>query len=138
MAKSNLFLKSGRKGVGRDQPEYARERLLGVPKVVLLLAVKPEVRCRARETRQTRGHLGADGGRAGENPVERLPCDTEFSGRLADGETKARQNPVTKDPPRMGWRRRHGVSGVGHTRTLVKPTVALWVTGRRKQGLPRI
>ncbi len=45
--KSNLGLQSGRKRVGRDQPEDARERLLGVPEVVLLLPLKPEARRRA-------------------------------------------------------------------------------------------
>src|SRR5690349_10324179 len=92
MTKSNLFLKSGRKGVPRDQPEHALERLLRVPQVVLLLAVEPEVRCRVREPGQTRSHLGCDRSRAGEHPVERLPRDAKFPCRLADGETKARQN----------------------------------------------
>lgn len=138
MAKSNLFLESGRKGVGGDQAEHSLEGLFGMSKVMLLLAIKPEVRCCAREPRQTRGHFGTDGSRAGENSVRCLPCDTELSGHLAHGKTKARENSVTQDPPRMGWRRRQGVSGVGHTRTLVKPTVALWVTGHRKQGLPLI
>src|SRR3712207_3952251 len=136
MTKSNLFLKSRRKGVGRDQPEHACQCLLGLPEVVLLLEAKPEVRCRAREPRQTSGHLGTDRGRAGENPVERLTRDAKLPGGLADAKAKARQNPVAQDPTRMRRSNWRSVSGAGHTGTLVKQTVALWVTCRRKQGLP--
>ena len=89
-----LALKSCREGVGRDEPEHAGERLFGVPEVVLLLAVEPEVRCRAREPSQTRGHLGTNRGRSGENPMERLTGDAKLTGRLADGKTKAGQNPI--------------------------------------------
>src|SRR3712207_2031788 len=138
MTKSNLVLKSGRQSVGRDQPEHASERLFGVPEVVLLLAAKPEVRCRAREPRQTRGHLGTDRGRSGQNAMERLTCDAKFPGRLADGETKARQNPVTQDPPRMRRSDGERLSGANHDLVLAYSTVALWATGLQKQGLPQI
>jgi hypothetical protein len=94
MTMSNLGLDRSRKSVGGDQSEHASERLFGVPEVVLLLAVEPEVRCRAREPSQTRGHLGTDRGRSGENPMERLTGDAKLAGRLADGETKAGQNPI--------------------------------------------
>lgn len=133
---SNLFLKSGRKGVGGDEPEHASERLLGVPEVMLLLTIEPEVRCRTREPSQTRGHLGTDGSRTSQNPVERLARDAQLAGRLADGETKARQNSITQSRAWMGRRPRQGVSGAGHAVILVERPVALWVTGRRKQGLP--
>ena len=138
MTKSNLFLKCGRKGVGRDQSEHACQRLFGMPEVVLLLSFEPEVRCGAREPSQTRSHLGTDRGRAGEHAMERLTRDAKLAGGLADREAKAGQNLVTQDPSRM--RRSHGarLSGAGHTGTLVKPTVALWATGRRKQGLLQI
>ena len=132
---SDLFLKSSRKGVGGDQPEHAGKCLPGVPEVVLLLSVEPEGRCRARETCQTGGHLGSDGSGSSKNPVERLTRDAKLPGGLADGEAKARQNSVTQNPAWMGRRSREGVSGAGHAFTLAKPTVALWATGRRKQGL---
>jgi hypothetical protein len=138
MMKSDLGLDRSRKGVGGDEPEHAGERLLRMPEVVLLLAVEPEVRCRAREPGQTGGHLGTDRGRAGQNAVERLTRDAKLPGGLADGEAKARQNPIPQDPAWMRRRRREDVSGGGHAGTLVKPTVALWATGRRKQGLPWI
>ena len=138
MTKSDLGLDRSRKGVGGDEPDHAGERLLRMPEVVLLLSVEPEVRCRAREPSQTSGHLGADRRRAGQNPVERLTRDAKLAGRLADGETKTRQNPIPQDPAWMGRRRREDVSGGGHAGTLVKPTVALWMTGRGKQGLVQI
>ncbi len=92
ITKSNLFLKSGRKGVGRDQPEHVGECLLGMPEVVLLLTVEPEVRCRARETGKACGHLGADRSRASENPVQRLTRNAKLAGGLADREAKTGQN----------------------------------------------
>lgn len=137
MTLSNLFLKSCRKGVGGDEPEHASECLLGVPEVILLLTIEPEAWCRTRETRQTRGHLRADGGRAGKDPVKGLTRDAQLAGRLADGEAKARQNPITQSRAWMGRRPREGVSGAGHAVILVERTVALWVTGHRKQGLHR-
>ena len=94
MTMSDLGLDRSRKSVGRDQSEHAGKRLFGVPEVVLLLAVEPEVRCRAREPSQTCGHLGTDSGRPGENPVKRLTSDAKLAGRLADGKTKAGQNPI--------------------------------------------
>src|SRR4051794_39850577 len=136
MMKSNLGLDRSRKGVGGDEPEHAGERLLRMPEVVLLLSVEPEVRCRAGKTGEAGGHLRTDRRRAGQNPVERLTRDAKLAGRLADGETKARQNPVPQDPAWMGRRRREDVSGGGHALTSVKPTEALWVTDRRRQGLP--
>ena len=45
--KSDLGLQSGRKRVGRDQPEDACQGLLRVPEVVLLLPLEPEARGRA-------------------------------------------------------------------------------------------
>jgi hypothetical protein len=68
--------------------------------------------------------------------VQRLTRDTKLPGGLADGETKTGQHPITQDPAWMGRCGREGISGEGHARTLVGPTVALWVTGRQKQGLP--
>src|SRR3954454_11855414 len=135
MMKSNLGLDRSRKGVGGDESEHTGERLLRMPEVVLLLSVEPEVRCRAREPSQTSGHLRTDRRRAGQNPVERLTRDAQLPGGLADGEAKARQNPIPQDPAWMGRRRREDVSGAGHALTSVKPTVALWVTDRRRQGL---
>jgi len=88
-------LKSGWKGVGGDQPENVSKRLFGVPKVMLLLAVEPEMGSRARATSQPRSGLGTDCGHAGYNPVERLPCYAQRPGRLADGGAKARQDPIT-------------------------------------------
>ena len=116
---SHLSLKSCREGVGGDEPEDASERLFGVPEVVLLLSVEPEVRCRARETSQTSGHLGTDGSSSSKNPVERLTRDAKLPGSLADGEAKARQNSITQNPAWMGRRRREGLSGAGHALNLV-------------------
>jgi hypothetical protein len=135
---SDLSLKSCRKSVGGDEPEHASKCPLGVPEVVLLLSVEPEVRCRARETSQTSGHLGTDRSSSGQDPVERLTRDAKLPGSLADGEAKARQNPITQNPAWMGRTRREGVTGAGQAVTLVKPTVALWATGRRKQGLLQV
>jgi len=81
---SNLSPKCFREGVGGDKPKHASERLLGAPEIVLLLSVEPEVRCCARKTSQTSGHLRTDSSRAGQNPVEGLTRDAQLAGRLAD------------------------------------------------------
>src|SRR5688500_6962469 len=102
MTKSNLGLKRGRKGVGWNQSEHACERLLRVPQVVLLLPVEPEAGCRAGEAGQAGRHLGTDRRLPGKNPVQRLTRDAKLARSLADGETEAGQDLITKDPPRVG------------------------------------
>jgi hypothetical protein len=116
IALADLVPKSFRKGVSGDEPEHARERLFGVPEIVLLLSIKPEVRCRAREPSQTCRHLGTHRRRAGENAVESLTRNAKLSGSLADGEAEAWQNSIAQQPARMG-RGRDDVSGRGHAVT---------------------
>ena len=134
MMKSDLGLQGGRKRVGRDQPENPRERLLGVPEIVLLLPLEPEPGRGAREASEAGGHVRADRRLAGKDAMERLAGDAQLAGGLADGEAKTGQNPVAQDPSRVGRSHREGVSGAGHDPALVKPSVALWVTGGERQG----
>jgi hypothetical protein len=114
MMKSNLGLQSGRKRVGRDQPEDACQRLLRMPQVMLLLPLEPEARRRPREAGEAGGHFRTDRGLAGQNPMERLAGDAKLAGGLADGEAEAGQDPIAQNPSRVGRSHRKSVSGVGH------------------------
>ena len=110
MMKSDLGPKSGRKRMGRDQPENSCEFLLHVPQVVPLLLLEPEAGCRAREAGEADGHVRAERRLAGEDAMEGLAGDAKLAGRLADGEAEAGQNPVAQDPSRVGRSHRKSVS----------------------------
>src|SRR5690349_8846806 len=85
MTKSDLGLNGRRQRVGWDQRQHPSQRLLGMPEVIPLLEIEPELRGGARQTRQAGGHLGADRRRSGENAVEGLAGDTKLAGGLAHG-----------------------------------------------------
>jgi hypothetical protein len=85
MRVSDLRLDSNGKGMGRNEPKHVFQRLFDVPEVVLLLAFKPEVRCRTRETSEADSHVGTNRRCAGENPVERLTGDAKLPRSLTDG-----------------------------------------------------
>jgi hypothetical protein len=92
MTKSDLGPNGRRQGVGWDQRQHPGERLLGMPEVILLLEIEPELRSGSRQTRQAGRHLGADRRRTGKNAVEGLAGDAKLASGLAHGEAEAGQN----------------------------------------------
>jgi hypothetical protein len=89
MRKSDLGPNGRRQEVGWNLRQHPGQRLLGMPEVVLLLEIEPELRGGSRQASQAGGHLRADRRRPGENAMEGLASDVKLASGLAHGEAEA-------------------------------------------------
>jgi len=111
MQKSDLGLNGRRQDVRRDHGQHPGKSLLGMPEVIVLLEIEPEPRGGSRQAGQAGGHLGADRGRAGENPVERLASDAKFAGGLAHGKAEPGQHLIAQHATGMERGLRASIAG---------------------------
>jgi hypothetical protein len=99
MSEANLNLDGTGQCVHRNCCHNVGQRSFSLADVIELLKVEPELGRRSGEPGEAHGHFRRDRGRAGKNPMKRLPGDAQFSGSLAYGQVETWKDPVAEDEP---------------------------------------